>query len=189
MFAYWLFKRSRPRSPDLLWWCKQMFFFFQVLFECFGGGEAPTSQHWNTVFIHIAWKVAQFCSFGQMFQLCSWIFYYRWHTDLLTSPADNNPSTQASAIVVCACLCVCVSKCAFFFCCTLGLMRVIGVLLLWIGASPGGGQIAYDDHVLTRWLAGTTFRTGGVCVCIRVYVPKRVKWVWRAISSLLSFWK
>lgn len=45
--------------------------FFLGLFECFGGGEEPTSQHWITVFIHVVWKAARIYNFAQMFQLCS----------------------------------------------------------------------------------------------------------------------
>lgn len=72
-------------------------------------------------------------------------------------------------------------------------MRVIGVLVWWISARPGG-QIAYDDH-LTRWLAGTTLGIGRVYACertgvfasVRLCVLERVKWVWIAISSVSSF--
>lgn len=71
----------------------------------------------------------------------------------------TTPLQKASALVVCLCVCIQV----YIFCCTLGLVKVIGVLVRWICASPGSGQIAYDDHVLTRWLAGTTYTIGSVC--------------------------
>lgn len=106
------------------------------------------------------------------------------HWPLFTSLSGNR-STPAQVGPIVACVCCLV------FCCTVGMMRVIGVLVWWISASLGG-QIAYDDHVLTRWLAGII---GGVCmctfahVCVSVYasVLGRVKWVWIAISCDCSF--
>lgn len=104
------------------------------------------------------------------------VFQLLRHTDLSTSQSGNcSTTTQVGAVWSSA------------------VMRVIGVLVRWISARPGG-QIAYDDH-LTRWLAGTTVGIGRVCACertggfasVHLCVLERVKWAWIAISSVSSF--
>lgn len=159
MFAYWSFK---GHNLIALIYCDDVDrWFWRGLAWGAWGGDSTTSQHKITVFPHAVWSLVKSFAMFVNGSNCAAEFFIV--TDTLTSPP--NPCTGGSHCGGCACLCV---HCAFlffffFFCCTLGLMWVIGVLVGWISASTGG-QIAYDDHVLTRWLAGTRFRIGGVCM-------------------------